>query len=106
MPEIGLAGNFEAGVEAVFAAAVGRHVVAAPQGRLGVQTGAMPLPDRRLPALQSVFTAAQTVPVSFTLWHAPGHALAAREPPARRMDRSPAHRRRASVGRSPVKAAS
>ena len=82
MPDIGLAGNFEAGVEAVFTAAVGRHVVAAPQGRLGVQTGAMPLPDRRLPALQSVFNAAQTVPVSFTLWHAPGHALAAREPPA------------------------
>lgn len=82
MPGIALAGDYEAGVDAVFAAAVGRHVVDAPQGRLGVQTGAMPLPDRRLQALQPVFNAAQTVPVSFTLWHAPGHALAAREPPA------------------------
>ncbi len=81
MPEIGLAGDFEAGGESVFAAAVGRHVVDAPQGRLGVQTGAMPLPDRRLQALQSVFNAARTVPVAFTLWHAPGHALAAGEPP-------------------------
>lgn len=82
MPVIALAGDFEAGVEAVFAAAAGRHVVEAPQGRLGVNTGAMPLPDPRLEALQSVFNAAQTVPVSFTLWQAPGHALAAREPPA------------------------
>ncbi len=81
MPDIALAGDFEAGVEAAFAAAVGRHVVAAPQGRLGVQTGAMSLPDPRLHDLQAVFRAAQTVPVSFTLWHAPGHALAAGEPP-------------------------
>lgn len=81
MPDIALAGDFEAGVEAAFAAAVGRHVVAAPQGRLGVQTGAMSLPDPRLHDLQVVFRSAQTVPVSFTLWHAPGHALAAGEPP-------------------------
>ena len=81
MPVIALAGDFEAGVDAVFAAAVGRHVVAAPQGRLGVQTGVMFLPDPRLHDLQAVFRAAQTVPVSFTLWHAPGHALAAGEPP-------------------------
>lgn len=81
MPEIALAGNFEAGVEAVFAAAVGRHVVDAPQGRLGVQTGAMPLLDPHLQALQSVFNAAQTVPVSFNLWHARGHALAAGDAP-------------------------
>lgn len=82
MPVIALAGDFEAGVDAVFAAAVGRYAVDTPQGRLGVQTGAMPLPDPRLATLQSVFNAAQTVPVAFTLWHAPGHALAAREPPA------------------------
>ena len=81
MPVIALAGDFEAGVDAAFAAAVGRHVVAAPQGRLGVQTGAMSLPDLRLQDLQEVFRAAQTVPVSFTLWHAPGHALSAGEPP-------------------------
>ena len=81
MPVIALAGDFEAGVEAAFAAAVGQHVVPAPQGRLGVQTGAMSLPDPRLHDLQDVFRAAQTVPVSFTLWHAPGHALAAGEPP-------------------------
>ena len=81
MPVIALAGAFEAGVESVFAAAVGRHVVDAPQGRLGVQTGVMPLPDPRLEALRSVFNAAQTVPISFTFWHAPGHALAARDAP-------------------------
>ncbi|MDE2868495.1 MAG: DUF933 domain-containing protein [Chloroflexota bacterium] len=81
MPEIALAGDFESGVEAVFAAAIGRHVVDTPQGRLSLQTGVMPLPDPRLRPLQSVFNAAQTVPVSFTLWHAPGQALAAGEPP-------------------------
>lgn len=81
MPEIALAGDFESGVDAVFAAAVGRHLVDAPHGRLSIQTGAMPLPDPRLRPLQSVFNAAQTVPVSFTLWHAPGQALAAGEPP-------------------------
>lgn len=81
MPEIALAGDFESGVDAVFAAAVGRHVVDAPKGRLSLQTGVMPLPDLRLQPLQSVFSASQTVPVSFTLWHAPGHALAAGEPP-------------------------
>ncbi len=81
MPEIALAGDFESGVDAVFAAAVGRHVVDAPKGRLSVQTGAMPLRDPRLPPLRSVFNAAQTIPVSFTLWHAPGQALAAGEPP-------------------------
>lgn len=81
MPDIALAGDFEAEVEAVFAAVVGRRVVDAPQGRLGVQSGAMPLPDSRLHDLQTVFRAAQTVPVSFTLWHAPGHALAAGETP-------------------------
>ena len=81
MPVIALAGDFEAGIDAAFAAAVGRHVVAAPQGRLGVRTGVMSLPDPRLHDLQAVFRAAQAVPVSFTLWHAPGHALAAGEPP-------------------------
>lgn len=81
MPAIALVGDFEAGVEAVFAAAVGRHVVAAPQGRLGVQTGAMSLPDPCLHNLQAIFRAAQAIPVSFTFWHAPGHALAAGEPP-------------------------
>lgn len=81
MPTIALAGDFEAGVEAVFAAAVGHHVISAPQGRLGVQSGTMLLPDPRLDDIQKVFHAAQTVPVSFTLWQAPGHALAAGEPP-------------------------
>lgn len=81
MPDVALAGDFEAGVDAVFTAVVGRHVVDAHQGRLGVQTGAMPLPDSRLQDLQTVFRAAQTVPTSFTLWHAPGHALAAGEAP-------------------------
>ena len=81
MPVIALVGDFQARVEDMFAAAVGRHAVNAPQGRLGVQTGSMSLPDRRLGALQSVFNARQTVPVTFTLWHAPGHALAARESP-------------------------
>ena len=81
MPEIALAGDFEAGVDAVFAAAVGRHVVGSPQGRLGVETGVMSLPDPRLEDLRKVFRAAQTVPVSFTLWHAPGHALAAGDAP-------------------------
>ncbi len=79
--EIALVGDFESGVETVFAAAVGRHVVDAPQGRLGLRTGAMPLPDPRLQNLRAVFRAAQTVPVGFTLWHAPGHALAADEAP-------------------------
>jgi hypothetical protein len=82
VPEIALAGEFEAGVEDVFAAAVGRHVVASPRGRLGIQTGEMSLPDPRLQELQAVFRAAQSVPVSFTLWHAPGHALAAGESPS------------------------
>lgn len=81
MPEIALAGDFESGVDAVFAAAVGRHVVTAPQGRLGLQTGAMTCLDPRLRPLQSVFNADRTVPVSFTLWHAPGQALTAGEPP-------------------------
>lgn len=81
MPVIALAGDFESGVEAIFAAAVGQQVVDTPQGRLSLQTGAMPLPDPRLRPLQSVFNAAQSVPVSFTLWHAPGHALAAGETP-------------------------
>jgi hypothetical protein len=81
VPEIALVGDYEAGVESVFAAAVGRHVVDSPRGRLSVRTGEMPLPDPRLQDLQAVFHAAQTVPVSFTLWHAPGQALAAGEPP-------------------------
>ena len=81
MPVIALAGDFESGVEAIFAAAVGQQVVDTPQGRLSLQTGAMPLPDSRLRPLRSVFSAAQSIPVSFTLWHAPGHALAAGEPP-------------------------
>ncbi|MDE2904062.1 MAG: DUF933 domain-containing protein [Chloroflexota bacterium] len=81
MPDIALAGDFEAGVDAVFAAVVGRHVVDAHHGRLGAETGAMPLPDSRLHDLQTVFRAAQTAPISFTLWHAPGHALAAGEAP-------------------------
>ena len=82
MPDIALAGDFASGVDAVFAAAVGRHVVDSPQGRLSLQTGAMALPDPRLRPLQSVFNAAQAVPLSFNLWHAPGHALAAGEPPS------------------------
>lgn len=81
MPEIALAGDYESGVESVFAAVVGRHVVGSPRGRLGIETGTMLLPDPRLEDLQTVFYAAQTVPVSLTLWHAPGHALAATEPP-------------------------
>ena len=81
MPDIALAGDFEAGVDAVFAAGVGGHVVDAHHGRLGVETGAMPLPDSRLHDLQTVFRAAQTAPISFTIWHAPGHALAAGEAP-------------------------
>ena len=81
MPVIALAGDFDSGVDDVFAAAVGRHLVDAPQGRLSLQTGAMPFPDPRLRPLQSVFNAVQSVPVSFSLWHAPGQALAAGEAP-------------------------
>ncbi|MCY3747953.1 MAG: DUF933 domain-containing protein [Chloroflexi bacterium] len=81
MPDVALAGDYEAGVDTAFAAAVGRHVIGSPQGRLGVETGVMALPDSRLPDLRRVFRAAQTVPASFTLWHAPGHALAAGDAP-------------------------
>ncbi len=82
MTVIALVGDFEAGVPDVVAAAVGRRAAEERLGRLAVQTGALRVPDARLPKLQAVFRAARRVPVEFTLWHAPGHALADREPPS------------------------
>ena len=77
---IALVGEFDAGIESVFTAGVGRRVVDLSRGRVDVQSGTLQIYDPILHTIQSVFSATRIVPTEFTLWHTPEYALSTTNP--------------------------
>lgn len=75
MSTIALVGEFDAGIESIFTAAVGRRIVQHSLGRVDVQSGTLQLSNSALHSIQSIFSASRLVPSEFTLWHTPSHAL-------------------------------